>query len=144
MNELQIFNSGEPTIESIDALEIVIKELPPLPMKEFSREYLGGGMYAKELWMPKNSIVIGKIHLKEHICHISYGDVTVVSAEEGRQRIIGPYTFVGKPGSKRALLLHEDTLWTAFHTINTNNIAECEDLVATNSYNTYLALSQEN
>lgn len=107
-------------------------EMPQIKLE--AKHYIAGGMYARELFMPKGSTVTGKIHLKEHLCHVSFGVVTVVEDTQS-YLVVGPCTFVGKPGSKRVLLMHEDTLWTAFHTTDKLTVEECEATLATNDYN---------
>lgn len=118
-------------------LETQLLAMPQMPLE--ARHYIAGGMYARELFMPKGSIVTGKIHLKEHLCHISFGWVTVVE-DSKTYDVRGPCTFIGDAGSKRALLMHEDTLWTAFHTTDKLTVEECEASLVTNDYNLLLEL----
>ena len=95
-----------------------------------------------EFSLPKNSVVTGKIHIKEHLCSIAYGDVTITD-EFGSVRVKGPCTFVGKPGSKRALFMHEDTLWTAYHTTDKLTVEEAEAEIVTNDYNVFDRIAGE-
>jgi hypothetical protein len=118
------------------------RELLAMPqIKLEAKHYFAKGLYARELFMPKGSAVTGKIHIKEHICIISYGDVTVAD-NEGTKRLVGPCTFVGRPGSKRALYMHEDTLWTAIHSTDLSSVEECEATLVTNDYEEFLRISE--
>lgn len=139
--DVSMFNS-EPknSREAIANFESALLELPQIKLE--AKHYIGGGMYARELVMPKGSAVTGKIHIKEHICHISYGDVTVRS-DDGVVRLVGPCTFIGKPGSKRALYMHEDTMWTAFHVTNETTVEACEATLVTNSYEEFLKITED-
>lgn len=128
------------TRASIIELEAEVLKLPQIDFQP--RHYFGGGIYARELWMPKNSVVTGKIHIKEHLCSIAYGDVTITD-EFGSVRVKGPCTFVGKPGSKRALFMHEDTLWTAYHTTDKLTVEEAEAEIVTNDYNVFDRIAGE-
>lgn len=101
------------------------------------KHYFGGGMYARELFMPKGSAVIGKIHNKEHLVIISYGEV-IVTTDDGTEHLKGPCTFVGKPGSKRALYMIEDTLWTAIHTTDAQTVEDAEAHLVSDDYEQYL------
>jgi len=76
-------------------MENTILTLPQV--EAIPKHYIGGGMYARELFMPKDSYFTGKIHVKEHIV-ILCGDVTVATDEEV-VRYTGYCAFVGKPGS---------------------------------------------
>lgn len=139
MQTLSIFDSDSPKAEVLVDLEQAVLAMPQLDLASVTKHYFGGGMYARELYMPKGSVVTGKIHLKEHLCHISFGDVTIVEAGK-RTRVRGPYTFVGEPGSKRALYMHENTLWTAFHVTDATTVEECEATLVSNDYKAYLEL----
>jgi len=138
--DVSIFDENKAHVrESMIEFEKALLELPQIKLE--AKHYFGGGMYARELVMPKDSAVTGKIHIKEHICIISYGDVTVRSDDE-IVRLKGPCTFVGKPGSKRALFMHEETMWTAIHTTDKLTVEDAEAELVTNDYQQYLLKSE--
>jgi quercetin dioxygenase-like cupin family protein len=72
------------------------------------------GIYARQFKMRAGSIVVGKLHAQEHLCIISAGRA-VVTTEEGTQEIAAPCMFVSPAGSKRALVILEDMVWTTIH-----------------------------
>jgi len=129
--------SKEDKRKAIYEMENSILALPQV--KAVPKHYIGGGMYARELFMPEGSVFTGKIHVKEHIV-ILCGDVTVATDEEV-VRYTGYCTFVGKPGSKRALYMHADTVWTAIHTTDKITVEECEESLVTNSYEEFLKIA---
>ena len=136
MSNLTLFGGeGDYSKEALIALEQEILAMPQIPL--VNKHYFSNGIYARELLMPAGSCVTGKIHKQEHICTISYGDVTVVT-DEGTERYTGHSTFIGKPGSKRALYMHEDTMWTAYHRTDKTTVEEAEAEVVTNDYQLYL------
>jgi len=118
--------------------EDALLQLPQIKLE--AKHYLCNGLYTRELWMPKGSAVTGKIHIKDHIVTIVYGDVTV-RTDDGLVRYTGYQTFVGKGGSKRALLMHEDTLWLATHATDKKTVEECEATLVTNTYEEYLKIA---
>lgn len=138
MNDLT--KTREQRREEILRAEAALLTLPQIELKP--NHYFAKGLYARELFMPKGSAVTGKIHVKEHLVIILYGDVTVAS-NDGVERYVGPCTFVGKPGSKRALFMHEDTLWTAIHATDETTVEACEATLATNDYNEFLRIAGE-
>jgi hypothetical protein len=105
------------------------------------KHYFVNGMYARELLMLKGWACTGAMHLKEHIVIIHYGDL-LVTDNEGTKRL-GPGTYIGKAGTKRALYILEDTLWTAIHTTDKTTVEECEATLVTNSYEEFLKLGSE-
>jgi hypothetical protein len=135
MNQLARIKEGRR--DAIYAMEETILTFPQVKVEP--RHYIGGGMYARELFMPKGSTFTGKIHIKEHIV-ILCGDVTVAT-DEDVVRYTGYCTFVGKPGSKRALYMHEDTVWTAIHTTDSMTVEQCEETLVTNSYEEFLRIA---
>jgi hypothetical protein len=77
-------------------------------------EIYGCCAYAREMMIPKGTLIIGKIHRHQHLNFISKGKVTVFT-EFGQKHLEGPCTFVSEVGLKRAVYAEEDTLWTTVH-----------------------------
>lgn len=140
MNMLDIFNGSPQKREAIQALEDEILKLPQINFEPVHM-FIPGVMYARGLFMPKDSCVTGKIHVKEHMVIIAYGDVTVTT-DYGTERYTGHTNFVGKAGSKRALLMHEDTFWWAIHSTDALTVEEAEKKLVTNDHNEYLKISE--
>jgi quercetin dioxygenase-like cupin family protein len=138
MNDLD--RTREDRRKAILRAEEALLTLPQIPLNPI--HYFAKGLVARELFMPKGSVVTGKIHVQEHLVIIIYGDVTVTT-DDGTQRYVGPCTFVGKPGSKRALLMHEDTLWVAIHASDAKTQEEAESILVTNSYNDFLRVQED-
>lgn len=91
------------------------------------------GMYAREIFLPAETFIVGKIHKHAHLNIVSRGRVTVVT-EFGRKEIdatAAPVTFTSDAGTKRALYVHEDSVWTTIHLTNSTDLAEIErDIIA--------------
>lgn len=80
-------------------LEETLRGMPQLdlPVKHYQIE----GVYVRELFLPKGTVLTGKIHNTEHISILSQGELMVVS-EQGTFSLKAPYTVIDKPGTKRA------------------------------------------
>lgn len=96
----------------IVALEARLRELPQLDLPP--KHWFSKGLYARELFIPKGTIVVGKIHAHANLNIISLGEISVLT-EEGALRIRAPFTIVSPPGTKRVGYAHEDTIWTTIH-----------------------------
>lgn len=83
------------------------------------------GLYARQIFMEKGSLVIGKIHRHAHVNTISKGRVWVAT-EFGLDEMIAPYTFISQPGTKRVVLVQEDTVWTTYHPTEETDLALIE------------------
>ncbi|SRR5260221_14372776 len=95
--------------------------------------YFAQGLYAREITIPKGTLLTGKIHLFEHINIISKGDISVLT-ESGVKRIKAPATIISKPGIKRVGFAHEDTVWTTIHACNVKDADEAERLLVVDTF----------
>lgn len=93
-------------------------------------------MYARQIFLPANSFVFGKIHKHPCLNFVMRGRV-VVATEWGNQEIVAPCTFVSEPGAKRALWVKEDTIWATVHLTRHSgeeNLDKIESEVVSPSY----------
>jgi hypothetical protein len=128
----QIMRLQESIIEKLraDGKDVVIGQFNDLcPVTH----HFAPGLYAREILLPAGSVVVGKIHRHAHINTISKGRVSVAT-EFGLQEYVAPYTFVSKPGTKRAVVAHEDTIWTTYHPTEETDLAKIEEYVIAPSY----------
>ncbi len=88
--------------------------------------YFAPGMYAREMWIPADCLITGKIHLTEHLNILSQGRVSVSNKGES-VTMEAPYTFVSPIGTKRAIYAHEDSTWTTFHVTDLTDVDEIEE-----------------
>lgn len=91
------------------------------------------GTYARTCFLPKGSLIVGKIHKHAHQNIVSQGRVTVVT-EFGHMEIQGPFVFTSQPGTKRALYVHEDTYWTTIHLTEETDLSKIEDEIIAKDY----------
>ena len=77
-------------------------------------EKYGCGLYARELFIPKGSLLIGKIHKQHHLNIVLKGKVSVVT-EAGKQYFEAPCIFDTPPGGQKACYAEEDTIWVNIH-----------------------------
>lgn len=90
-------------------------------------EKYGCCTYAREMMIPKGTLIIGKIHRHQHLNFIAKGKVTVFT-EFGQKHLEGPCTFVSEVGLKRAVYAEEDTLWTTVHMTQFQSEAELDKI----------------
>ena len=91
------------------------------------------GLYAREMFIPKGLLIIGKLHKHAHMNTLSKGTVVVLT-EAGVQRIAAPYTFVSEVGARRVVYAMEDTIWTTYHVTDKTDLAEVEAEVIAKDY----------
>ena len=83
------------------------------------RHFFVPGLYAREMFIPKGAVVVGKTHALDHLC-VVLGDVSFYNQVDGVMRVTGCETFGSSAGTKRGIYAHEDTWLTTFHP-NPNN-----------------------
>jgi hypothetical protein len=110
-----------------------------IPLKHYFapiHETYGCYTYAREIFIPKGTLVIGKIHRHQHLNFIMKGQVSVAT-EFGKKYFTAPCTFISEVGLKRAVYAEEDTIWTTVHLTQHHgeeNLDKIEDEVIAKSY----------
>ena len=153
MSELSILYGAATRQNIINLQEAMVQELEnpdselvqPIdcPVEHFFAPF----MYGRRIFMPAGTddrphIVIGKIHKHAHLNNISMGRVLVVT-EFGSQEYVAPCEFVSLPGTKRAVQILEDCIWTTYHhnPTNTQDLAQLEREIIAESFEQFDALS---
>jgi hypothetical protein len=96
------------------------------------------GIYAREIFMPKGMFVIGKIHILYHTFFLMKGKIRMFT-QDGMKEIEAPFYGNAKAGTKRVLIILEDTVFVTVHP-NPDNIKELdklEDMFVVSSYEEY-------
>lgn len=98
------------------------------------RHHFAPGSYAREMFLPKGLVVVGKIHKHAHVNVISQGHVRVFTEQEGTLELRAPLTFISSPGTKRVVEVLEDTVWTTVHATESTDPDEIEREVIAADY----------
>jgi hypothetical protein len=101
------------TSAPLDRIEEEILRLPQIDLPLVHR--FTPGLYVRECFIPKNSLVTSVLHKKTHPFVISQGDISVWFDGSPVLRHKAPYTGITMAGTRRLLYAHEDTVWTTFH-----------------------------
>lgn len=91
------------------------------------------GLMGKTIYIPKGTVLVGKVHIKSHINLMSQGDITVFT-EEGLERLKGFNIMPCSPGTARVGIAHEDTVWTTFYLSDKTDPQDIEDDCTVSSY----------
>ena len=83
------------------------------------------GLYVRELTMPAGLLIVSRIHLREHPFYILSGEVSVYDGDSV-STYVGPYKGITKPGTKRVLYTHKDTVWVTFHVTDKTSVEDLE------------------
>ena len=123
---------------SIHALQDLMLDMPEeekFDIESLTSHYFAPGVYVREYFIPKDSVVVGKIHKTEHINIICQGRCSV-STEDGPLFFEGPCVFTSRPGVKKAVYALEDTTWITIHVTDKTDLDEIEEEVIAKDYDT--------
>lgn len=112
--------------EDILKLESVMKTMTDRHIHIEPKHYFAPGIYMREITIPKDSTLTGKIHKTEHMCILSKGDVSVFT-DQGIKRLKASSVVHSMPGMKRVMYAHEESVWINVHH-NPDNIKDLEEI----------------
>lgn len=99
-------------VENIEAMEEFMLSQPQVDVPVISNNI--NGMYTRQIVIPRDTLLTGRVHLFDYVDIMLSGDITVATPE-GVKRYTGYNVFHGKAGRKRAGYAHEDTHWITVH-----------------------------
>lgn len=91
------------------------------------------GVYVREIFIPKGTLIVGKIHKHSHPNFLMKGEVSVLT-EEGPRRLKAPLSMISPVGTKRVVYAHEDTIWITIHVTKSKNLKKIENQVIAKTY----------
>tara|TARA_R110002096_G_C14178486_1_gene686645 strand:+ start:40 stop:414 length:375 start_codon:yes stop_codon:yes gene_type:complete len=109
--------------DNIYKFQDVLKEYPKADV--VNRHHFSDGMYAREMFMPANTCVVGAKHKTRHFYSVVKGECSVVSVHE-REDIKAPFLGETLPGTKRIIYAHTDCIWITYHPTQLTNVEEIE------------------
>lgn len=130
-NRKCISDMADLLIEKISNGELISQDCPV-------KHRFTPGCYLREIFMPKGTRIIGKIHATEHFNIVLTGRVTVITAE-GQEEIKAPHTFISKAGVQKIVIIHEDCTWQTVHVTNETNLDKIEKEVIVEDYDQLIA-----
>lgn len=122
--------------EKILAIEEMMRSMPQVDFKV--KHHFSDGVYARELFIPKGTLLTGKIHKYTNLNIMSQGDISVLT-DDGIKRVQAPFTIVSPPGTKRIAYAHEDTVWTTIHGTGETDLDVIEEIFIAQDEFEYLA-----
>lgn len=142
LHELAVLSAREKIVNLELELVSKLKEITPdyepgntddlCPIKH----HWAPGLYAREIFIPKGTLIIGKIHKHAHVNTISQGSV-VVATPFGVESLSAPVSFVSKPGTKRAVIALDDVIWTTYHPTDKTTVEEVESEIIAKTFEEY-------
>lgn len=99
------------TRDRVNALENALLEVPQVDCP--IRHHFAPGVYAREITIPKGTVLVGAVHKRDNLVVLSSGRLRLVT-DDGTIEISAPHTRICKAGAKNAAVALEDSVWTNF------------------------------
>jgi hypothetical protein len=115
MNDLVIPDSRK----AVEALQKHMLEMPQIELQ--TDHYFADGMYARVVARPAGTLIVGKVHKKEHFYIVAKGKVQI-----GKNVYEAGTIILSKPGTKRAVFALEDSVCMTVHRTNKKNLVKME------------------
>lgn len=119
----EIISKNGVSIEKVERLEAAMKQFEQIEIPVV--HYFSHKIYAREITIPKDCILTGKIHKYSQLNILSKGEISVLT-EDGIKRVKAPFTIVSPPGTKRAAYAHEECVWTTVHGTDETDLEKIE------------------
>jgi|TARA_R110000765_G_scaffold416414_1_gene518250 hypothetical protein len=124
---IETIESCEPHVAGTEQSE-EMKNVYPL------KQHIEGGLYTRELFMPKGSLVVSMIHKQNHPSFLLKGKLSFIADDGTVKHVEAPHTVFTKEGTQRVLYIHEDVEWCCVYKTDATNFEEAEADVYTNNY----------
>lgn len=113
--------------DKIQALKDACVDLPqtPLPTQHFFLD----GMYLRQCFIPKGTVFVGRVHKKDHFFMILKGSAQV-TMDEAVVTMQAGMVFLCPPGTRRAGVTLEDTVFAGVIRTDKTDLAEIEEDLA--------------
>ena len=138
--QLKIANTEKTVVEGMEEIKNFLMdpttEGADLPI----RHSFAPGIYAREMFIPEGTLLIGKIHKHRHHNFLMQGSIIVLTEEGGVKLLQAPLMVVSEPGTQRVGYAVTDTIWTTVHenSDNTEDLAVIEKRTVTDDKKKYI------
>ena len=120
---------------AIFRMEDVVTSIPGNGVEESGIRHVhhfAPGVYAKEMIVPADVFITGKVHKTEHISIFLSGKMIVADGSGGSVEIEAPMIEIGQPGIKRAGYTLEEVRWLTVHPTDETDIDTLDEIFLTN------------
>lgn len=104
-----------------EKLDTLVKEMMGMPQAHCPvREFFSPGVYAREITIPKGTVLVGAVHKTQNLAVLSMGRLRLVTESGTTEIEASPTPMTVQPGGMNAALALEDSVWTNYFANPTN------------------------
>jgi len=90
------------------------------------KQNLEGGLYTRELFMPKGAVIVSMIHKQQHPSFLLKGELSYLNDEGEIKKIKAPSTVFTQKGTQRVFYVHKDSEWCCVYKTDAKTFQEAE------------------
>ena len=90
------------------------------------KQNLEGGLYTRELFMPKGAVIVSMIHKQQHPSFLLKGELSYLTDEGEIKKIKAPSTVFTQKGTQRVFYVHKDSEWCCVYKTDAKTFEEAE------------------
>lgn len=123
----ELVKNHTPTLQEIERLQHEMMQMPQAEL--LTEHYFSGGMYCRKLTRPAGTLIVGKVHKKDHFFLCAKGQI-IAWSEKGMVTLNEGDVIASKAGTKRVTLAVTDAIGITFHKTSKTNLDKIEkDLI---------------
>jgi len=120
---LELLRKDVPTREEILRLQ---DEMAKMPQAELQTEhYFSQGMYCRKVFRKAGTIIVGKVHKKDHFFMCAQGQI-IAWSEKGMVTLNAGDVLCSKSGTKRVTMAVTDAIGITVHKTNKTDLDKIE------------------
>jgi len=124
MNEIiEQLNANVPNKEQIDRLQEEISKMPQASV--VTEHYFSDGMYCRKVFRSAGTLIVGKVHKKEHFFLCAKGEI-IAWTEKGMKKLVAGDIIECKVGTKRVTLATMDSIGVTVHRTDKTDLDDIE------------------
>lgn len=112
--ELVTSNTLSMQVQAFDELELELIRNHERVNFEYVHRFTPG-LYSREMFIPKGTVLGGAMHKTQHMFVISKGDISTWCPDGKIVRMKAPFTGITEVGTRRLGFAHADTIMISFH-----------------------------
>lgn len=125
-------------IDNIVHIDMLVKDMKGMPQANTkTTHHFSDGMYVRELFIPKDTYIIGKVHKTNHLNIILKGRCYVKTPTREFE-VVAPCTFESFAGEQKVVYTYEDTIWSNVHKTTETDLAKIEAECVSDEYDKQL------
>jgi quercetin dioxygenase-like cupin family protein len=120
---LELLRKDVPTREEIQRLQDEMAKMPQAELK--TEHYFSQGMYCRKVFRKAGTIIVGKVHKKDHFFMCAQGQI-IAWSEKGMVTLNAGDVLCSKSGTKRVTMAVTDAIGITVHKTNKTDLDKIE------------------